>query len=440
MKIRRRRPCPAGATVAHAATTRRILCTGADPGASHSPPRSPQPSPRAGRRPSTRTRNRWLSAAAAVIIAGAATLALHPGAASAESNGGVRVMPLGDSITEGTQVPGGSRIGLWQRFTANRYTVDLVGSQFNGPSTLGDHDHEGHPGWRIDQIDANIVGWLNTFNPRTVLLHIGTNDVLQNFNLSGAPGRLSTLLDRITNTKPAADVFVAQIIRLSNSGQDAAVRSFNAAIPGIVQSKVNAGKRVHLVNMYPALSTADLIDGIHPTAGGYDKMAAVWYNALLSVPGTIGSPGNPGTNLLANGNIESGTSGWTVFGGGTQAVNTGVVHGGTNSLLRTGRTASWNGPAQDVTSGLTNGRSYTTSVWVRTQSGTPTGRVTLAVTANGTTNYLTLAQGAVNASSWTLLTGTGTTVNWTGTLTSARFYVETASGTDNLYIDDASVQ
>ncbi len=386
-----------------------------------------------------RTPSKLLAVAAATIIATAATLTLHIGIASAESNGGVRVMPLGDSITHGTQVPGGSRNGLWQRFTTNRYTVDLVGSQFNGPSTLGDHDHEGHPGWRIDQIDANIVGWLNTFNPRTVLLHIGTNDVLQNFNLSGAPGRLSTLIDRITNTKPAADVFVAQIIRLSNANQDAAARTFNAAIPGIVQSKVNAGKRVHLVNMYSALTTADLIDGVHPTASGYEKMAAVWYNALLSVPGSIGSPGNPGANLLANGNIESGTSGWTVFGGGTQAVNTSVVHGGANALLRSGRTASWNGPAQDVTSRLTNGRSYTTSVWMRTQSGTPTGRVTLALTANGTTNYIALAQGAAGSSGWTQLTGT-TTVSWTGTLTSARFYIETASGTDNFYIDDASMQ
>ncbi|MGP3915510.1 carbohydrate binding domain-containing protein [Nonomuraea sp. 10N515B] len=37
----------------------------------------------------------------------------------------------------------------------------------------------------------------------------------------------------------------------------------------------------------------------------------------------------------------------------------------------TGRTASWNGTTQDVTTKLTNGKSYTTSVWVRSQSGTP---------------------------------------------------------------------
>ncbi|WP_245651759.1 lectin [Streptosporangium amethystogenes] len=218
---------------------------------------------------------------------------LGAGVAGAESNGGVRVMPLGDSITEGTQVPGGYRIGLWQRLAAARYTVDLVGSQYNGPGNLGDHDHEGHPGWRIDQIDANITNWLRTHNPRTVLLHIGTNDVLQNYNLSTAPQRLSTLIDHITTTTPNAEVFVATVIPLSNTGQEAAARTFNAAIPGIVQSKVNGGKRVHLVDMHSKLTTADLIDGIHPTAGGYDKMAAAWYTALQSVPGSVGQSGTP---------------------------------------------------------------------------------------------------------------------------------------------------
>jgi lysophospholipase L1-like esterase len=238
-------------------------------------------------------RRRHVLLAAAVAAAMVAGVVAGVGTASAESNGGVRVMPLGDSITEGTQVPGGYRIGLWQRFTSGGYRVDFVGSQFNGPSSLGDHDHEGHPGWRIDQIDASIVGWLNTYQPHTVLLHIGTNDILQNFNVSGAPGRLSTLIDHITATVPNAEVFVAQIIPLANSGQESQVQTFNAAIPNVVQSKVNAGRHVHLVNMHSALTTADLTDGIHPTATGYDKMAAVWHQALLSVSGSIGSPGNP---------------------------------------------------------------------------------------------------------------------------------------------------
>ncbi|MFC7531776.1 ricin-type beta-trefoil lectin domain protein [Actinoplanes sp. GCM10030250] len=246
-------------------------------------------------------RRTWMLAA---VLATALTLigAVPPtGASAAESNGGVRVMPLGDSITEGTQVPGGYRTGLWQRVSGAGYRVDFVGSQFNGPAALGDHDHEGHPGWRIDQIDANITGWLGSTSPRTVLLHIGTNDVLQNFNLSTAPARLSTLIDRITTAAPSADVFVATIIPLASAGQEAAARTFNSALPGIVQNKVNSGKRVHLVDMHAALTTADLIDGIHPTAGGYDKMAAVWYNALRSVPGSIGeTTGTPASGALVS--------------------------------------------------------------------------------------------------------------------------------------------
>lgn len=253
---------------------------------------SPVPRSRGWRTRPIRLLRLLVTAALAVAVTTLAG-ATPAGTAAAESNGGVRVMPLGDSITEGTQVPGGYRIGLWQRFTTGGYRVDFTGSQFNGPAGLGDHDHEGHPGWRIDQIDANIVTWLRNTSPRTVLLHIGTNDVLQNHNLAGAPGRLSTLVDRITATVPAADVFVATIIPLANQNQESAARAFNATIPGMVASKVNAGKRVHLVDMHAALTTADLIDGVHPTATGYDKMAATWYAALRSVPGSIGDPGQP---------------------------------------------------------------------------------------------------------------------------------------------------
>jgi hypothetical protein len=138
--------------------------------------------------------------------------------------------------------------------------------------------------------------------------------------------------------------------------------------------------------------------------------------------------------------MESGTSGWSVFGAGTLSANTSVVHGGTQSLSITGRTASWNGPSQSMTSKLTNGKSYATSVWVRSQSGTPSAKVTLAVTANGTTSYLSLTPAtAVNSSGWTQLSGTAT-VSWTGTLTGATLYVETTAGTDGLYLDDASFQ
>jgi lysophospholipase L1-like esterase len=341
-----------------------------------------------------RTRVRWLGGVGLALTVAAALVAVRMGTANAESNGGVRVMPLGDSITDGTQVPGGYRIGLWQRLTAGRYTVDFVGSQFNGPGSLGDHDHQGHPGWRIDQIDANIVTWLRNTNPRTVLLHIGTNDVLQNFNVSGAPGRLSTLIDRITATVPDADVFVATIIPLSNAGQESAARTFNAAIPGIVQSKVNSGRRVHLVDMHAALTTADLLDGVHPNAGGYDKMAATWFRALQSVSGSIGTPGGgtsqPPTSSPPVGQPGTCTATYRVtnnWGSGFQAEVT-VRNGGSTTLngwtvrmtLAGGQTITnlWNG----VNTGTSGAVSVRNAPYNGSIAGG--GSTTFGYVANGT--------------------------------------------------------
>lgn len=151
-------------------------------------------------------------------------------------------------------------------------------------------------------------------------------------------------------------------------------------------------------------------------------------------------PRPTGGNLLTNADIESGTTGWSVFGSGTLSANTSAPHGGTRSLLITGRTAAWNGPAQVVTTKLTSGHNYATSVWVRAQTGTPSAKATLALTVNGTTSFVSLTPArTINASGWTQLSGTAT-VSWSGTLTSATLYVETTAGTDGLFIDDASFQ
>jgi hypothetical protein len=146
------------------------------------------------------------------------------------------------------------------------------------------------------------------------------------------------------------------------------------------------------------------------------------------------------TDAITNGNAENGTTGWKVFGAGTLASSTSAAHGGSRSLALTGRTASWNGIAQDVTGRLTSGKTYTASAWVRSQSGTPAARATLAITAGGTTSYVALTPSTtVNSGGWTQLSGSAA-VSWSGTLSSATFYVETDSGTDSFYLDDASLQ
>ncbi|NUK01368.1 hypothetical protein HRW23_30040 [Streptomyces lunaelactis] len=92
----------------------------------------------------------------------------------------LRVMPLGDSITYGVGSPTKSsyRSALWDRLDGQTKSLDFVGSAQSGQ--LPDIDHEGHPGWRIDEI-ADVAGCnLPHYRPNVVTLHIGTNDMNQN--------------------------------------------------------------------------------------------------------------------------------------------------------------------------------------------------------------------------------------------------------------------
>lgn len=191
----------------------------------------------------------------------------------------IRVMPLGDSITDGYDIPGGYRMEL-KNLVSN---INLVGSQQNGPSQLTDREHEGHSGWRIDEIQANIVSWLQSQSPDMVLLMIGTNDMIGNYDVAGAPQRLSDLIDSIAQTRPQADILVASITPLNNNEWQQRVNAYNQTIPGIVQQKRDQGKKVHYVDMDTVLTYLDLPDGIHPSANGYTKMAQKWAGAISNL-------------------------------------------------------------------------------------------------------------------------------------------------------------
>jgi lysophospholipase L1-like esterase/fibronectin type 3 domain-containing protein len=199
-----------------------------------------------------------------------------------------RIMSLGDSITKGggSSYGGGYRLPLMQSMVLGRYTSDLVGLQNSWPPWLYDQNHEGYNGYGIDDITRIVAGELNTYHPDYVLLMIGSNDVQWGTRLDTAPDRLSALIDLITNTLPTANLVVASITPLSDPVMDANARVYNAAIPGIVQTKADAGKHVSFVDMYPLLTYADLYDGVHPNDAGYAKLAAAWAQKLATLRAT----------------------------------------------------------------------------------------------------------------------------------------------------------
>jgi lysophospholipase L1-like esterase len=221
---------------------------------------------------------RFLVAAMVAAIALIAPVAAH----AAISGRPVKIMPLGDSITwgVGSSTTSSYRADLWRQLvTGAGLAVDFVGSGQSG--SLPDTDNEGHSGWRIEQLTASIDGWLAATTPDVVLLHIGTNDMNQNFDIANAPARLGQLLDRIRTDTPAAVVIVAAIVPSTDATVNARVNAFNAAVPGVVASHPNA----RFADLNTTIGAADMADTLHPNDGGYAKMASLWYSALEGVLG-----------------------------------------------------------------------------------------------------------------------------------------------------------
>ncbi len=73
----------------------------------------------------------------------------------------IKIMPLGDSITQANAAQESFRRPLWHLIHADGFQVDFVGStrtQYGGPNPQPDFDldHEGHGGWTADRILARL--------------------------------------------------------------------------------------------------------------------------------------------------------------------------------------------------------------------------------------------------------------------------------------------
>jgi lysophospholipase L1-like esterase len=200
-----------------------------------------------------------------------------------------RIMPLGDSITDGYNIPGGYRIDLEDELSASGIRVDFVGSLHDGPRSLADQDHEGHIGWRIGQIQSSVDEWLTTYHPDVVLLLIGTNDILHHYRIATAPYRLGTLVDRIHTVRPTTKILLSTLPPIANPVENRRVTTYNAHVIEVVRIRAGTGEPIRLVDGGGALTLSDLADGVHPNATGYSKLADAW-RAALTTDGAIGRP------------------------------------------------------------------------------------------------------------------------------------------------------
>lgn len=230
----------------------------------------------------------WMAALAVIVIGANVT-----SAADLHVKDGPKIMPMGDSITDGRD--SGYREPLHSLLSKRGDSFTFVGSMtINSTAPLiaaGQVHHAGHGGFLIGPgsiadrqgktLATHVECWIgpNAAGPDIILLMIGSNDICMNYDITNAPSRLDSLITQIYAYRPNVKLHLASPIPMA--GREADVKAFNAAIPGIVAKHKALGHNVISVPMYEALNiNTDLSDGMHPNALGYQHMAQAWDAAL----------------------------------------------------------------------------------------------------------------------------------------------------------------
>ncbi len=201
-----------------------------------------------------------------------------------------RIMPLGDSITQGilTGNPvGGYRDDLANLLTNEGLAFDFIGTLSDG--TGFDADHEGHGGLRADQIADSLNIWLSQISnkPRFYLLHIGTNDITQDQSAQSTISDITDIIEIIHNEKSYNNILLCSLIP-RNDDKNTVTNELNELIKDLYYTKKSQGYNIYYVGMNEVFTAnpnwaADyLTDHVHPNNTGFNLMAEVYFNVLTT--------------------------------------------------------------------------------------------------------------------------------------------------------------
>ncbi|CAA6826915.1 MAG: Cellulose-binding protein [uncultured Thiotrichaceae bacterium] len=198
-----------------------------------------------------------------------------------------KVLPLGDSITHGYNSIS-YRYRLKQKtLDDSSVNIDFIGSQ-NRPSIFSDTQHDGFSGYRTDEIlygtggTASLAIRLDNMSiPDMVLIHAGTNDMLQNYSVNHAVDHIRETIDVLRQRNPNITILLGQIVPTGNNDTNESIADLNDRLASLGSSMYTDYSPIILVNHYSDFYNSDLSDGIHPNQSGEEKMAERWFNAML---------------------------------------------------------------------------------------------------------------------------------------------------------------
>lgn len=198
-----------------------------------------------------------------------------------------KAMFLGDSITRGVTGStdnAGFRNDFADLVNNEGVVVDFVGTLSDGVGF--DNDHEGHDGFRADQIFANINTYLGA-NPDIIIFHIGTNDISADQTPESTRDEIANTVDAIHNFNPNIKIIVTSIVPRTD-GKDTQTTSLNSLIQDMFFTKRDdEGRNLfyagvnEIFKTNPNWATAYMDDAVHPNDTGYSIMAQTFFDVFL---------------------------------------------------------------------------------------------------------------------------------------------------------------
>ncbi|MBQ9899153.1 MAG: hypothetical protein IJM44_06850 [Ruminococcus sp.] len=240
----------------------------------------------------------------------------------------VKVMCIGDSITDGYGVNGSYRKFLYHGLTEAGYSIDMVGSKTGwsteytdeetGETFSYDDDNTGYSGYAIQSYSGRNgiyetlqeTGCLSAA-PDIVIVQIGTNDVIDCHDIDTSGERLSALITYILGNIPEdSALFVTTIPDLDPNRSEvydwfgnyrhsadwqtqysddeaeanvhAAVDKYNSIVQSTVGQLSQTHPNLHLGDVHSVITDVEtqLGDGVHPNNTGYKLMGEYWTGVI----------------------------------------------------------------------------------------------------------------------------------------------------------------
>jgi acyl-CoA thioesterase I len=225
------------------------------------------------------------------VLAGVSAGAVPVQRSAGTAPGVLRVMPLGASSTVGKGSPetAGYRGPLQELLARDGVAVDLVGSLRDGPDSVSDRDHEGRGGITLETMRPLVAEWVRRAAPDVVLLHNGTNDLLQGASAEVAADRLEGVLSEIVAVSDAHVIVAGVWAPLPGDERDR--DEFNRLSGVVVTGFTDGGHSMRYVDTSDLLAPDQLADGLHPNAAGYRAIAEMWKREISALLPSLRSGG-----------------------------------------------------------------------------------------------------------------------------------------------------